>query len=89
MKEFNAIKQKEKDPIIVKRLHLLHNAIEIVSVNGLPFNFLLSSGYQAGIKNNIKKNTRCRIQFGYNDNPSNRFEKTFAHDGRKRATNNS
>lgn len=52
---FNQLRSKEKDPIFVKRLQLLHNAVEIVSVNGLPFNFLLSSGYQSGIQNKVRK----------------------------------
>lgn len=54
-KYYNLIKGTEKEAILIKRLRLLHNAVEIVSVNGLPFSFLLASGYQAGIENKVRK----------------------------------
>lgn len=44
-----------KEPLPMKQLQLLQNAVEIVSVNGRPFSFLSDSGYQAGIKNKIDK----------------------------------
>lgn len=44
-----------KDPLPIKRLRLLQNAVEIVGKNGRPFNWLLDSGYKAGIKNKLDK----------------------------------
>lgn len=58
---FALISKKKKDPLHVKRLKLLQNAVEIVTVNGKPFNFLLASGYQAGIENKLQK----LIEAGY------------------------
>lgn len=52
---FFQINKKKKDPVEVKRLKLLQNAVQIVSVDGKPFNFLLASGYQAGIENKLRK----------------------------------
>lgn len=52
---FNEIHTKKKDHLAIKRLKLLHNAVEIVSKNGRPFNYLLDSGYQNGIKSKIQK----------------------------------
>lgn len=63
----NQIHKKKKDHLAVKRLKLLQNAVEIVSKNGLPFNFLLSSGYQNGIQNKVRKLN----QAGYSINLSN------------------
>lgn len=51
----NEISKKKKDHLAVKRLKLLHNAVEIVSKNGRPFKFLLCSGYQNQIKNKVQK----------------------------------
>lgn len=50
-----ALITNQKDTLPVKRLRLLQNAVEIVSVNGRPFNYLLDSGYQKGISNKLKK----------------------------------
>lgn len=44
-----------KEPLQVKRLRILQNAVEIVSVNGRPFQSLLDSGYQKGISSKLKK----------------------------------
>lgn len=52
---FDHIDTRVKDPLPVKRLKLLMNAVEIVSVNGRPFNHLLDSGYKAGIENKLHK----------------------------------
>lgn len=52
---FATISKKAKDCLPVKRLKLLQNAVEIISVNGRPFNFLLDSGYQTGIENKLRK----------------------------------
>lgn len=54
-KEYNEINDNFKDSLAVKRIKLLQNATEIVSVNGKPFKFILASGYQAGIRNKIDK----------------------------------
>lgn len=48
-------KRNDKETLPIKRVRILQNAVEIVSVNGRPFNYLLDSGYQAGIKNKLKK----------------------------------
>lgn len=62
---YDEIKKCEKDPILIKRLKVIQNAVEIVSVNGRPFQWLLDSGYQEGIKNKLKKfrEAGCAIQF--------------------------
>lgn len=44
-----------KEPLPVKRLRLLQNAVEIVGVNGRAFKFLTDSGYIAGIANKLEK----------------------------------
>lgn len=44
-----------KESLPVKRLRLLQNAVEIVGVNGRAFNYLLDSGYKAGIVNKLEK----------------------------------
>lgn len=44
-----------KEPLPVKRLRLLQNAVEIVGVNGRPFAYLSDSGYQAGLANKLEK----------------------------------
>lgn len=45
----------QKDSMPVKRLKLLHNAVETVSVNGRPFKWILDSGYQENIKSKLRK----------------------------------
>lgn len=60
--QFKEIDSVNKDSLAVKRLKLLHNAVEIVSVNGKPFNFLLASGNQNGIRNKIDKLHKAGIQ---------------------------
>lgn len=52
---YEHIDTRHKDPLPVKRLKLLMNAVEIVSVNGRPFNYLRDSGYMAGIENKLRK----------------------------------
>lgn len=49
------IAKRVKESLPMKRLRLLQNAVEIVTVNGRPFNSLLDSGYQAGIQNKLRK----------------------------------
>lgn len=49
------IADRIKDPLPIKRLRILQNAVEIVGVNGRPFNWLLDSGYKAGIQNKLDK----------------------------------
>lgn len=44
-----------KEPLPVKRLRILQNAVEIVSVNGRPFSWLTDSGYIAGIEKKLEK----------------------------------
>lgn len=43
---FDNIETRVKEPLEVKRLNLIQNAVETVTVNGRPFNYLLDSGYQ-------------------------------------------
>lgn len=50
----NILRRNKKSPEI-KRLKLLQNAVEIVAVNGRPFNCIRDSSYQANIKNELKK----------------------------------
>lgn len=45
----------KKDPLPLKRLKLLQNCTEIVTVNGRPFNALLDSGFQSTIQNKLSK----------------------------------
>lgn len=52
---YSKIRPMKKEPLPVKRLHILLNAVEIVTVNGRPFNLLLDSGYQATIRNKLQK----------------------------------
>lgn len=65
---FENIETRTKDPLQVKRLRLLHNAVEIVAVNGRPFNYLLDSGYQAGIKNKLRKLRKAGIGLDFTAN---------------------
>lgn len=53
--QHDEICKTKKKHLAQKRLELLHNAVEIVSKNGRSFAFLLSSGYQNGIKNKVRK----------------------------------
>lgn len=57
-----------KEPLQIKRLRLLQNAVEIVTVNGRPFNSLLDSGYQAGIQNKLHKLQKSGIGLSFNNN---------------------
>lgn len=52
---FTKIRPKKKVPLSVKRLQILLNAVELVTVNGRPFSYLLDSGYKAGIVNKLQK----------------------------------
>lgn len=52
---FVKIAANQKDSMPVKRLKIIHNSIEIVTVNGRPFSWLLDSGYQKGIMNKLQK----------------------------------
>lgn len=45
----------KKDHPEVKRLKLLQNAVETVSVNGRPFKWLLDSGYRSNIESKLRK----------------------------------
>lgn len=64
---YDEIETNFKEPIQVKRLRLLQNAVEIISVNGRPFNYLLDSGYQAGIRNKLHKLQRAGIGLDFSD----------------------
>lgn len=44
---------EKKEPIEVKRLKLLQNCTEIVSVNGRPFSYLKDSGFKSIIKDTL------------------------------------
>lgn len=46
---------KFKDPLEIKRLKILQNAVELVTVNGRPFAAIHDSGYQANIANKLNK----------------------------------
>lgn len=52
---YTEVRSYGKEPLAMKRLMILLNAIEIVTINGRPFNALLDSGYLAGIKNKLRK----------------------------------
>lgn len=52
---FTKIRPKKKELLSTKRLCILLNAVEIVTVNGRPFSSLLDSGYQAGIAKKLQK----------------------------------
>lgn len=58
---------KVKEPLPVKRLRLLQNAVEIVGVNGRPFNHLLDSGYQAGLANKLEKLKKAGMGLNFSD----------------------
>lgn len=62
------IEQRFKESLPVKRLRILQNAVEIIAVNGRPFNYLLDSGYQAGIQNKLQKlkNSGMGLNFSKN-----------------------
>ncbi|XP_031639509.1 uncharacterized protein LOC116351526 [Contarinia nasturtii] len=49
------IVEKFKDPLEVKRLKILQNAVELVTVNGRPFSAIQDSGYIANIENKLNK----------------------------------
>lgn len=61
------IADKIKEPLPVKRLRLLQNAVEIVGVNGRPFSSLCDSGYQAGIKNKLDKLRNAGIGISFSN----------------------
>lgn len=42
-------------PLSVRQLNLLHNLVEIVSVNGRPFKSILDSGFQSIIRDEVNK----------------------------------
>lgn len=52
---YKEIYKMKKNPIQIRRLILLQNAVQIVTVDGKPFEFLRASGYQAGIENKLEK----------------------------------
>lgn len=52
---FAKIKPIVKESFAVKRLRILLNAIEIVTINGRPFSSLRDSGYQAGLERKLQK----------------------------------
>lgn len=62
----------QKESLPIKRLRILQNAVEIVSVNGRSFQHLLDSGYQKGIRNKLKKLQEANL--GINFSNRNLFE---------------
>lgn len=69
---FEKIRPRKKEPLEVKRLRILLNAVEIVSVNGRSFSSLLDSGYQAEIFNKLQKLRAAGI--GINFSNANLYE---------------
>lgn len=64
---FSHVKLTKKESLLVKRLRILLNAVELVTVNGRPFNALLDSGYQAGIINKLNKLKEAGMEFSFAD----------------------
>lgn len=62
------IAKRIKQPLTVKRLCLIQNSVEMVTVNGRPFNALLDSGYQAGIANKLRKLRNAGISIDFSKN---------------------
>lgn len=62
----------KKESLPIKRLRILQNAVETVSVNGRSFQHLLDSGYQKGIRNKLKKLQEANL--GINFTNRNLFE---------------
>lgn len=62
--------KRTKDPLPVKRLRLLQNAVEIIGVNGRPFTYLLDSGYQAGLANKLEKLKNAGMGIDFTKNVS-------------------
>lgn len=52
---YSEISGGKKDPLPIKRLKLLQNCTEIVTVNGRPFRTILDSGFQKTITNKLNK----------------------------------
>lgn len=52
---YSKVKLYEKESLALKRLRILLNATELVTINGRPFSLILDSGYQAGIMNKLEK----------------------------------
>lgn len=50
---FLEITSDKKEPIPIKRLKLLQNCTEIVSINGRPFSYIHDSGFRAIIKDKL------------------------------------
>lgn len=61
------VPKPKKEPLEFKRLRLLQNAVELVSVNGRPFKLLLDSGYQAGIQNKLAKLKEAGIGINFSE----------------------
>lgn len=52
---FYQISSNRTEPLAVERLKLLHNLVEIVTVNGRPFSSLMDSGFQKIIEPQLSK----------------------------------
>lgn len=57
----------QKDSPEVKRLKFVQNCVEIISVNGRPFSYLLDSGFQAMVKEKLNdlKSAGCGINLSH------------------------
>lgn len=58
---------RQKDSPEVKRLKFMQNCVEIISVNGRPFTYLLDSGFQAMVKEKLNdlKSAGCGINLSH------------------------
>lgn len=76
---YEKIKLINKEALAVKRIRILLNATEIVTVNGRPFNLLLDSGYKAGIERKLQKLKEAGIGIDFS-NPELKQIKQYIHD---------